>query len=91
MYGQTGTLTGIPLKGDYTVSKRKLRSEVGHAGYSSLPGTYTAGGDNPVISGVTVTEGEKLPKHGKVNTNANRKNGGGGMYFNPGTSNAYKL
>jgi hypothetical protein len=71
------------------VSKRKLRSKVGQAGYSTLPGTYTAGSDNSVVSGITVRKGEKLPKHGPINTNANRKNGGGGMYFKPRTSTFY--
>jgi hypothetical protein len=72
-----------------TVSKRKIRSQVAQAGYSTHSFEYTAGGANPVISGVTVHTGEKLPKTPKVNTNANRKNGGGGMYFKPRTSSFY--
>jgi hypothetical protein len=71
------------------VSKRKLRSQVGHAGYSGHSFNYTAGSDNSVVSGVTTIKGEFLPKHGD-NTMKNRKNGSkSGMYFKPRTSVFY--
>jgi hypothetical protein len=72
---------------------RKLRSKVGvsNSGRIGHSFMYTAGSDNSVISGVTVTNGEILPKHDGINTNANRKHGGGGMYYKPRSSVFYGM
>lgn len=73
----------------------RLRSEVGKRRGTAHTQTFfvyspTSGNtDNSVVSGVTVHEGEKLPETPKINTNANKKNGGGGMYFKPRTSVFY--
>lgn len=59
--------------------------------YSPKPITYTADGTTipGTLAGVCADPYEKLPRTRRINTNANRRNGGSGTYWNPRTSRFY--
>lgn len=61
--------------------------------YSPKPLTYTADGDTipGVLAGTCADPYEILPPRWRRNTNANRKNGGSGTYWNPRSSRFYGM